>query len=87
MISTRTKDKLQRTIDERENFYVNRSKNFSIYEERTLNESELSGITLLALVVTIIVLLILAGVSISTLSSNNRYSKQSKWCKNNDRIK
>ena len=78
MISTRTKDKLQRTIDERENFYVNRSKNFSIYEERTLNESELSGITLLALVVTIIVLLILAGVSISTLSSNNRYSKQSK---------
>ena len=55
MISTRTKDKLQRTIDERENFYVNRSKNFSIYEEKTLNESELSGITLLALVVTIIV--------------------------------
>ena len=30
MISTRTKDKLQRTIDERENFYVNRSKNLSI---------------------------------------------------------
>ena len=78
MISTRTKDKLQRTIDERENFYVNRSKNFSIYEERTLNESELSGITLLALVVTIIVLLILAGVTISTINSNNGVLTQAK---------
>ena len=79
MISTRTKDKLQRTIDERENFYyVNRSKNFSIYEERTLNESELSGITLLALVVTIIVLLILAGVTISAINSNNGVLTQAK---------
>ena len=70
--------KLQRTIDERENFYVNRSKNFSIYEERTLNESELSGITLLALVVTIIVLLILAGVTISAINSNNGVLTQAK---------
>ena len=79
MISTRTKDKLQKNrIDERENFYVNRSKNFSIYEERTLNESELSGITLLALVVTIIVLLILAGVTISAINSNNGVLTQAK---------
>ena len=36
------------------------------------------GITLIALVVTIIVLLILAGISITTLTGNNRYFKQSK---------
>ena len=79
MISTETKDKTKRIIAKKGNFYVNISKKFSVDKDRrTLNESELSGITLLALVVTIIVLLILAGVSISTLSSNNRYSKQSK---------
>ena len=79
MISTRTKDKLQRTIDKRDNFYVNRSKNFSIDKgEKYIRESELSGITLLALVVTIIVLLILAGVTISTINSNNGVLTQAK---------
>ena len=79
MISTRTKDKLQRTIDKRDNFYVNRSKNFSIDKgEKYIRESELSGITLLALVVTIIVLLILAGVTISAINSNNGVLTQAK---------
>lgn len=35
------------------------------------------GITLIALVITIIVLLILAGISISMLSGDNRYSSKS----------
>ena len=39
---------------------------------------EKSGITLLALVVTIIVLLILAGVTISTINSNNGVLTQAK---------
>ena len=35
--------------------------------------SEQSGITLIALIITIIVLLILAGVTISTLTGDNRF--------------
>ena len=54
------------------------SKNIENFEETT-NESKISqknywknaGITLIALVITIIVLLILAGVSIATLTGNN----------------
>ena len=38
------------------------------------------GITLIALIVTIIVLLILAGVSIAMLTGNNRYFKTSYKC-------
>ena len=36
-----------------------------------LNLKERKGITLIALVITIIVLLILAGISIATLTGNN----------------
>lgn len=39
-----------------------------------------NGITLIALVLTIIVLLILAGVSIAMLSGDNRNSKPSYKC-------
>ena len=47
-------------------------------DKRILEESKLSGITLLALVVTIIVLLILAGVTISAINSNNGVLTQAK---------
>ena len=47
-------------------------------EKRTLNEKIGSkGITLIALVVTIIVLLILAGISIQMLTGQNRNIKKS----------
>ena len=38
------------------------------------SKSSIAGITLIALIITIIVLLILAGISISMLSGDNRYS-------------
>ena len=40
-----------------------------------------SGITLIALVITIIVLLILAGISISMLTGENRIVDKGRWCK------
>lgn len=40
------------------------------------------GITLIALVITIIILLILAGVSIAMLTGQNRNIRESKLCKN-----
>lgn len=40
-----------------------------------------SGITLIALVITIIVLLILAGVTIATLTGDNRITTKSNFCK------
>lgn len=46
-----------------------------------------SGITLISLIVTIIILLILSSISISMLTGNNRYFKQNKTCKANDRTK
>ena len=39
------------------------------------------GITLIALVITIIVLLILAGVAIATLTGDNRITFKSIYCK------
>ena len=39
------------------------------------------GITLIALVITIIVLLILAGVTIATLTGDNRTAYKSRRCK------
>ena len=39
------------------------------------------GITLIALVITIIVLLILAGVAIATLTGDNRTAYKSRGCK------
>lgn len=39
---------------------------------KKIKENQIKGITLIALVITIIVLLILAGISISMLSGDNR---------------
>ena len=43
------------------------------------------GITLISLVITIIVLLILAGVSIAMLTGDNRNYNKSKKCKRSNR--
>lgn len=40
-----------------------------------------SGITLIALVITVIVLLILAGVTVATLTGDNRIATKSNFCK------
>ena len=45
-----------------------------------------TGITLIALVITIIVLLILAGVSIATLTGNNGILKQANQAKENNKV-
>ena len=58
-------------------YYTNNNK---IY----LNKS--AGITIISLIVTIIVLLILAGISISALTSENGIIKQSKLAKENTEI-
>ena len=44
---------------------------------------EQKGITLVALVITIIILLILAGISIATLSGDNGLFNRAKQAKNN----
>lgn len=44
---------------------------------------EQTGITLVALVITIIILLILAGISIATLTGENGLFKRAKDAKNN----
>lgn len=44
---------------------------------------EQKGITLLALVITIIILLILAGISIATLSGDNGLFNRARQAKNN----
>ena len=41
---------------------------------------ERGGITLIALVVSIVVILLLAGVTIATLTGDNRYFKSSSEC-------
>ena len=51
--------------------------------EKTKETKKSQGITLIALVITIIVLLILAGVSIATLTGNNGILTQSKLAKEN----
>lgn len=43
-----------------------------------INKKRNSGITLIALVITIIVLLILAGVTVATLTGDNRINYQNK---------
>ncbi len=48
-----------------------------------LNLKERNGITLIALVITIIVLLILAGVVITTLTGDNGILGKAKTAKNN----
>ena len=57
----------------RKNMRRQRNKNCTISRARTD-----SAITLIALVITIIVLLILAGVAIATLTGENRTNSQSK---------
>ena len=52
--------------------------NIGIYKEK--------GITLIALVITIIILLILAGVTISLLTGNNGILTQAKVSKEKDKI-
>ena len=46
--------------------------------ERELHFNEVKGITLIALIVTIIVLLILAGITVATLTGDNRLNNQNK---------
>ena len=52
--------------------------------QKTKCEKE-RGITLIALVITVIVLLILAGVTVATLMGDNRDINKSKWGKERDR--
>ena len=57
-------------------------------EEKTkkkINIKNKKGITLIALVITIVVLLILAGVSIAMLTGNNRYFNTSTNSKGKNR--
>ncbi len=49
--------------------------------KKIINKKEAKGITLIALVITIIVLLILAGISLATLSGNNSIIEQSQNAK------
>ena len=51
-----------------------------------MNKHKEKGITLIALIITIIVLLILAGITIGTLTSNNSILKQAGNAKNNTKI-
>ena len=52
------------------------------HKTKNLLQKRTGGITLIALVVTIIILLILAGISISMLTGNNRNNTQ---CNNGER--
>ena len=60
-------EKMKKRKQERENYNKNKQ------EKRTINQecTNIEGITLLALVITIIVLLILAGITISAITSDN----------------
>ena len=58
--------------------------NNKLYNKKYLNKS--TGITIISLIVTIIVLLILAGISISALTSENGIIEQSKLAKENTEI-
>ena len=61
-------------------------KNNKVNEEKDIVKKQ-TGITLIALVITIIVLLILAGVSIATLTGNNGILKQANQAKENTNSK
>ena len=54
-------------------------------KEKKMKSKKQQGITLIALVITIIVLLILAGVSIAMLTGNNRYFNTSTKSKRRNR--
>ena len=69
MKSVHTKEILEKVIEvKNKNIKINKNSNNKFYNDKLKNEY---GITLLALVVTIIVLLILAGVTISSITGNN----------------
>ena len=63
--------KLNKTVDEFKKRTYNNKKTKNITKEKGMRKSNANGITLIALVVTIVVLLILAGISISMLTSDN----------------
>ena len=54
--------------------------------EKQTNEKMENGITLLVLVITIVILIILAGVTIATLTGDNRDNYKCTKSKNNNRI-
>ena len=60
-------------------------KNNRVNEEKDMVKRQ-TGITLIALVITIIVLLILAGVSIATLTGNNGILTQANTAKENNKV-
>ena len=60
-------------------------KNDKVNEEKDIVKKQ-TGITLIALVITIIVLLILAGVSIATLTGNNGILTQANTAKENNKV-
>ena len=62
----------QKNMSDTEDFYLN-SKNFNFLKSK-------SGITLIALIITIIVLLILAGVTIALVVRRQRSFKSSSKC-------
>lgn len=49
-------------------------------------KKEQNGITLIALIITIIVILIIAGVSIMTLTGENRINNENNWSKRKNRV-
>lgn len=58
-----------------------KNKNLGAMREKKLNSSNVKGITLIGLVITIIVLLILAGVTIVTITGDNGLLQKSKSLK------
>ena len=50
-----------------------------------MKTKEIKGITLISLAVTIVVLLILAGISINTVVGDNGIIKSTKFCRTNKR--
>lgn len=50
-----------------------------------MKTKEIKGITLISLAVTIVVLLILAGISINTVIGDNGIIKKTKFCRTNKR--
>ena len=68
----------------KKNFYEEPKKNKKISTNCSLfatKKKGTRGITLIALVITIVVLLILAGISISMLAGDNRNTQPSYKCK------
>ena len=79
IIKTKAKNKLKKG----EFFMPKMIKNNKENEEKDITKKQ-TGITLIALVITIIVLLILAGVSIATLTGNNGILTQANQAKENN---